>query len=475
GRTLSEEGKNKIVIDGKSAPLSTLQKVSQGLIDLATQHENQSLLQSERHREILDAFGIFEKEKAIYQDGYRNCFELTEKKKKFLQKVEETRKEEDFLQFQLQEIREARLEEGEEESLLQEREVAKHAVRLGQSLERIESSLLADGEGSIDRLSSFIKELQGIALIDPKLKTFLQNGETALSLLQETANGLRRYGEGLRFDPERLQVIEERLDLLKKLKKKHGNFVQEVLKKERELKEDLDRLENFDQMLKGLENQLVAAEEGLKKTALVLRKKRREAAARLGDLVEKELSTLGMAKVQFVASVEPLTTGPLQVGEDFFEQEGAESVEFLMAPNPGEGIRPMARIASGGELARILLALKTILGGAREVGSYLFDEVDTGIGGAASEAVGRSLKRLSQKTQVITITHLPQIACLADHHFVIRKEVQKGRTMTSVLALDRKGREEEIARMLGGFQITDKVRAHAKELLQGEREKRASA
>ncbi|MDO8461477.1 MAG: AAA family ATPase, partial [Deltaproteobacteria bacterium] len=165
GRTLSEEGKNKIVIDGKSAPLSTLQKVSQGLIDLATQHENQSLLQPEKHREILDAFGGFEK--AEYQNFYQNCFELTEKKKKFLHKVEETRKEEDFLQFQLQEIREAKLEEGEEERLLQEREVAKHAVRLGQALERIESSLLADGEGSIDRLSSFIKELQGIALIDP--------------------------------------------------------------------------------------------------------------------------------------------------------------------------------------------------------------------------------------------------------------------------------------------------------------------
>ncbi|MBI1910134.1 MAG: DNA repair protein RecN [Deltaproteobacteria bacterium] len=466
-RLLNEEGRHKILINAHPATLASLQTQSQPLIDLATQHENQSLLQPARHREILDLFGGLETEKKNYQERFRRCQEWGDQKKKFLQKVEETRKEEDFLQFQLQEICAARLEEGEEEKLLQEREVAKHAVRLGESVTRIESILYSGEDNLTDRLSGLSREMAHLVKIDPKLGAFSKNFETALAFLQETGSGLKGYGEALQFDPDHLQFVEERLDLLKRLKKKYGSLVKEILKKEKELKEDLNRLEDFDQILKDIEGRLTESEGELKTAALSLRKKRKEAAAQLASLVEKELLSLGMGKIQFVAAVEPLTEGVVRIGEDFFDPEGGEGVEFLMAPNAGEGIRPMARIASGGELARILLALKTILGETREVATYVFDEVDVGVGGAAAEAVGRSLQRLSKKAQVIVITHLPQIACLADHHFAIRKEVKKGRTLTAVTPLLNKAREEEIARMLAGFQITDNVRAHARELLKG--------
>ncbi|MDO8643765.1 MAG: DNA repair protein RecN [bacterium] len=462
-RLLSVEGKNKIFVNGDAVSLMALQELGQELMDLATQHENQLLLQSEKHREILDLFGGLRKEKEAYEACFRRTQELALQKKKFIQKIEETRKEEDYLQYQLQEIRQANLKEGEEEELLRERELTKHAVLLGEILARAETALDSGDENITGRLSMVLKELEKGGRIDSRLGETAKGLETALSLIQDAVRDLKGYD--LSSDPGRLQEVEDRLGLIRGLKKKYGDIVSQIIQKEKELQEDLNRLDNFDKVLQELDLQLKQSEQTLKKNAAVLRKKRKEAAAWLSTRTEKELATLGMGKIQFVASVEPLTEGALQIEESFYDLHGGESVEFLMAPNLGEGIRPMVRIASGGELARILLALKTILGESRRVENYVFDEVDVGIGGAAAEAVGLSLKKLSQKAQVITITHLPQIASLADHHLAIRKEVQKGRTVTAVTPLKPQEREDEIARMLGGFKISDSIRAHARELL----------
>ena len=272
--------------------------------------------------------------------------------------------------------------------------------------------------------------------------------EESLCRLQEVARELRRYGEKIASDPERLQATEDRLALIGRLKKKYGGSVDLVLRKEKEIREGLDILDTFEEEIGKKDQELDRLASQLETLAQNLTGKRKKASQTLSREVEGELKDLGMPSARFTMEIKTLEKG-----------------EFLIAPNPGEGLHPLAKIASGGEVSRVFLAIKKVLGVSRSVETCVFDEVDAGIGGRVAEVVGRNLAELAQKRQVVCITHLPQIACYADHHFVIQKRTEQGRTQTLVRRLQEAQREEEIARMLAGIRITDQAMAHAREML----------
>ena len=455
-RVISRSGRGKVFINGNLATLGVLSEVGEGLLSIYGQHEHQSLQRVETHIDILDEFGGLLGLREEFQKQYQEFISLSEEVERIRTEKERRAKERDLMTFQTKEIEASGIQIGEEESLKEERTILTHAKKLMDFSHATEETLYSEEGSVIERIQKILNQGREMAAIDPSLSQPLKALESTLIQVEEIALVLRDYSRRVEINPMRLDEIENRLEEIDRLKRKYGSTIEEVLSFKRKIDEALKSFTFDEERLSQLERRL----EPLRQTVIGLGKKlseeRKKVAMELKKSIERELNSLGMKKTIFKIHMDPL---PLSL-------KGVDRVEFLISPNVGEEVKPLAKIASGGELSRIMLAMKRILAkvGGRQV--LIFDEVDSGIGGAMAEVVGKKLRELSWHHQVICVTHLPQIACFADQHHSIRKEVKSGRTITQVDRLDKESIVDEIARMLGGVKVTEKTRAHAKEMIE---------
>ncbi len=468
-RELSRSGRHRCRINGRLVSLGLLGEVGRLLVEIHGQHENQALLRPDVHLDLLDAFagpevGQLRRE---VQAAYRRVQQASAALRELEDGARERARRLDLLAFQIAEIEEANLQPGEDEALLAERQRLLHAQRLREELAAC-YSLLYEGTqeaaAAVDVLGECASRLGAAARLDQELAPLASQVEALAAQLQELARALRRYQEGLVADPQRLEQVEARLELITRLKKKYGSTIPEVLSFAEDCRRQHRALEGSEERADALRAELARLSAELAERSARLSRARRQAAQRLSARVEGELAELGMQSARLSVSFGPVTDGVDAEGGRVGPR-GADQIEFLLAANPGEGFRPLARSASGGELARVMLALRTVLQGDEQgVPTQIFDEVDAGIGGRTAHAVGERLARLAAQRQVICITHLAQVASFADGHFAVEKYVTDGRTTVVVRPVQGHDRLAELARMLGG-RVTDTTLEHARELL----------
>jgi DNA repair protein RecN (Recombination protein N) len=460
-RVIHRGGKSRTYVNGGLTTAGRLAELGAVLVDLSGQHEHQGLVDPRRHLAILDAFtgeaGLGEAMRTAWDQLAEVAADLSS-----LSGDEERRGERaDYLRFQLEELDAAQPVAGEDEALTAERTRLAATEKLRAAAGAAEELIYGGEAAAIERLDAASAELERVAGIDPRLAGPAQQLGEARALVDDAASALRAYGDHLDGDPERLAEIEDRLALLGRLKRKHGGSLDLVLERMATLGRELDDLDHRDERLAELGRAHAAAEKRARQAAQALAKSRRKAAERLASEVAATLADLGMGAARLRVAVDERPLGP----------DGADKVEFLLAANRGELEKPLAKIASGGELSRIMLALKLALRRADEVATYVFDEVDAGIGGATAEVVGHKVRALSVHRQVLCVTHLPQIAAFADRHFQVAKGEIDGRTETTVKPLDAAARRDELARMVGGVTVTSEARAYADAMLQAARGK----
>ncbi|MGV8074545.1 MAG: DNA repair protein RecN [Syntrophobacteraceae bacterium] len=464
-RSISRNGRNRIFINDQQISLQQLQQLAKGLISISGQHEHQMLLESDIHLELLDAFGDLETDCREVSFLYSEWSGTLEKLNKLRRSQKDLAERLDLMRFQLQELESAKLKAGEDEALEEEMNLLRHAATLRDAAES-GLQILYTGRGSIlEQIAVVEKNVDTLSHIDPSQKPLLAHLEQVRIHTQELSHSLQQYAHRVSFDPGRLAAVEERSAFLQRLGKKYGGNADAMISRMNELRQLSAGEEDAVFQERELEKSLSALRTSYLEKARGLSLRRRDAAKRLSAQVEKTLAALDMPKARFAVNFGG--TKENSDGEDPpFTASGIDTVEFLLSANPGEDLKPLARVASGGELSRILLALKSLLSRKGEVETLIFDEVDTGIGGRTAELVGLQLKRLAERNQVICITHLPQIACYGDCHYMVAKETVEQETFTNIRVVSSEERVEELSRMLGGISISDKARAHARELLQ---------
>ena len=460
-RVMARSGKNKIYINGSSASLSPLGKIGGLLIDVYGQSEHQSLTKKEEHIEFLDSFGALYKLRGEMRDGFNKYRELKSEKEELLANIKRASEDRELLEYQSAEIESAGLSVGIDEELEVEEGILKNAEKIITVTGSAESEIYSAEGAMIERLGSIIRELTEIAKFDKSVENTIKSLESASSELEDASSFLRDYGSKVEADPVRLEEVNEKLSLIQKFKMKYGETVEEILKKKEIIDKALEGVHNFEERLSEIDADLKKAREEAEKIALKLNKERVKHAKEFKKKIEEELDTLGMKGSVFNIDV---SLNKNDDDELTLSQKGADSVEFMIAPNKGEELKPMAKIASGGELSRIMLAMKAVSAEGR-IPTLIFDEVDTGVGGALSHVVGKKLKKIAKNHQVICITHLPQVAAYGDSHYHVSKGEKNGRTVTKVEKLGYNERVESLARMLGGEKITDTSKKHAEDLL----------
>jgi DNA repair protein RecN (Recombination protein N) len=411
------------------------------------------------HIDILDEFGDLLNLRKEFQELFQKFTSLSQELERIRGEKERREKERELMVFQSKEIEKAGIRIGEEETLKEEKRVLAHAKKLMDFAHAAEEVLYSTEGSAIERIQSILHQGKEMATIDSSLSPIFKNMDGALIQLEEVALALRDYSKRIEVNPGRLEEIENRLEEIDRLKRKYGSTEADILRFKEKVHEALNAFISDEERLSRLEGEIGPLREEMTQKAQKLSRERKRMASELKKSVEKEMATLGMRK----------TTFQVRIDDQALSHKGKDRIEFLISPNIGEEVKPLAKIASGGELSRIMLAIKRILAviGGRQV--LIFDEVDAGIGGAIAEVVGRKLRELSKHHQVICVTHLPQIACFADRHHSVKKEVRSGRTMTVVDPLEKDARVEEIARMLGGVKVTEKTRAHAQEMMENAR------
>ncbi len=460
-RILQRSGKGKVWINDRTCSVGDLAALSFFLLDVVSQHESQTLLTEEMPRKFLDDFGVSRDILEDYQKNYQHYLNSQNELQALERRLRESQEKEDLYRFQLREIGEAALKKGEEEEILQEKNILAHAVKLSEAVAGVER-LLYSANGSVtELLGRSLSALSKISGIDPALDQQTEILKVKGFELEDVIAFFQNYLKKVEVDPHRLTSLETRLDQISKLKKKYGGSIETILEKESDLEKAVQLLDHSDEERNTLQENFIEAKKILTVKAEKLTLARKKAAKDLAACMEKELQTLAMVKSRFEVRVLPFTE------EERFKSTGADQIEFLISPNVGEDPKPLALVASGGELSRVLLALKSVLRRPQAIGAFIFDEVDTGIGGAVAEVVGQKLKKLALSSQVICITHLPQIAAYAQSHFQICKKEKKQRTITEVKLLEGEERETEIARMLAGIKITAEARLHARQLIEG--------
>ncbi len=458
-RVISRSGRGRVFINGNLSTLGVLSEVGEGLLSIYGQHEHQSLQRVETHIDILDEFGGLLGLREEFQKQHQEFVSLSGEVERIRTERERKGKERELMTFQTKEIESSRIQKGEEGSLKEERTILAHAKKLMDFAHGSEEILYSEEGSIIGRIQRILHQGREMTAIDPSLSQSLKALDSTLIQLEEIALALRDYSRRVEINPMRLDEIENRLEEIDRLKRKYGSSVEEIFSFKHKIDEALRSFSSDEERLSQWEGRLGPLRQTLDNLGERLSRERKRVALELKKSIERELNSLGMKKTLFEIHMEPL---PLS-------QKGVDRVEFLISPNVGEEVKPLAKIASGGELSRMMLAMKKILAkvGGRQV--LIFDEVDSGIGGAMAEGVGRKLRELSRHHQVICVTHLPQIACFGDQHHSVRKEVRAGRTMTCVDRLEKEAILEEIARMLGGVKVTEKTRAHAKEMIENAR------
>ncbi len=468
-RIVSRSGRNKVFVNGGLTTVGTLAEITGGLVDISGQHEHYSLFDVTQHVGMLDGFADVGDLTAEMARAYAEVAELRRKLASIHQGVQERLNRIDFLRFQLEEIDQAQLQAGEDEELRAELQALKHAEKIIEAT-RQASYLCYEGDSAAGpQLAEAVAQLERAAQWDPQLSELAARLEQARIGVEDAARELAGYNRDIDNDPARLDDIVERLELIKRLQRKHGGAdVDMVIAKAADMRAELHELEHAEERGGELEEALERARRDALAIAHKLSQKRRQAAKRLQEQIEAELGELNMKHTRFVVSFEPADLpkkGALDAAELSLSASGFDRVEFLIAPNAGEEPRPLAKIASGGELSRIMLAFKTVLVDRDAVETYVFDEVDTGIGGQTADVVGAKISRTAEAHQVLCITHLPQIASRSDHHYLVEKLLVDGRTRSRIRPLDAEERVEELARMLGGTRVTAKTRDAARDLL----------
>lgn len=459
-RHLARDGRSRAYVNGRLTTAGALRALAEHLVDIHGQQAGQPLLDPKRHRECLDAYAGLGDAVRAYRERYLRWQALAREGDE-LEAAERDRTErQEILTFQEREIAAARLEAGEEEALAAERTVLANHEKLFAAVDGAYGSLEESEEPLLDRLGAAAGRLREAAAIDPRLAEVLETLQSGLVTLREAARGLGDYRGRLDFDPGRLDAIESRLHEIGRLKRKYGGTVTEILDRLARVRADLALLDGSGQRRAELARALADLARDLTDRAASLATRRAEAGRGLGAAILTELGELGMKRAAFQVRVTPTAEPP-------FGPTGADQVEFLFSPNPGEPAKPLHRIASGGELSRVMLAVRTVLAAADATPTVIFDEIDSGIGGGMGEVVGRKIAATSRQRQVLCVTHLPQIACFADRHLVVSKRVVKERTETGVRPVADEARVEELTRMLRGPSSSSIAVQHARELLEG--------
>jgi DNA repair protein RecN (Recombination protein N) len=467
-RTISKTGKNRIFIGERLATIQMLSQIGGRLIDISGQYSQQLLLQTENHIDILDAFGGLASFREEFQGLYSIYQERAAELRSLLTRQEERARKKELLEFQNEEILKAHLSPQEEEELKREKRVLANAQNLYEKTYGVYAGMYEDENASLTGLKQNLKELESAAEIDSELEPLKESFESVLIILEDTAFSLRDYADRVHMDTGRLESLETRLDEIQRLKRKYEGSVEEILFYQEKIQKDLEAISGSSKRAEQLRDELTEYAEKLWALAGKLSKKRAQAGEKLKKMVEAELATIGMKKACFVCEIRKADRPALEKPESAaggLNLCGMDRVEFYISTNQGEKPKPLSKIASGGEISRIVLAIKKILAGNYRVPTLLFDEVDAGIGGAVAEAVGVKLKEIAGSHQVLCITHLPQIACFGKYHYSVGKVERDGRTVTCVELLDDDARLDEISRMLGGKSITEKTKTHAREML----------
>lgn len=470
-REVTPEGRSRAWVNGRPATVGMLREMGDLLVEVAGQHEGQRLLRPQAHLGLLDAFGgeALEDLRAAVGGLVRRRSDLRAEQQALLEGERDRLRQIETLRYQVDEIEAARPLPGEEEELSAQRLRLFNAERLaGAAAEAYAGLYEADGHAAVDRIGQALCALREAAGLDPALGALASRIEAISNELADVAHELARYSQGIEADPQELARVEERLDLLRRLRRKYGETTGAVLGYRDEAVSTLARLDASDARIAEIAAEMEEMEHDLARRCAHLTRLRREAASHLEAGVEQALRSLEMSSTRLMVAMssEP-DPGGLLVGDRRIAvgPDGTDRVEFLLAANPGEPPRPLARIASGGELSRIMLALRHVLAEAGAVPVFVCDEVDAGIGSRAASSVGGLLAAVGRKRQVLCVTHLPQVACLADRHHWVSKEASGGRTRVRVRALGPQERVDEVARMLGGRRPTQIAREHALELL----------
>lgn len=467
-RVVNASGRTRAYINGRLATLGQLREVTKGLADISSQHEFHSLSDPRRHLLYLDAFAGHDALVVEIAEAHAHLVAAAADLETMVSEERGRIDREDLLRFQLAEIDAVSEVLADEEALGDERERLRHAESLATTAGGAEAHLYADDDAICGALSRIEASIEEASSIDGGLEPVAVQIREARVQLEDAAAELGRYARDLSVDPGRLAHLEEQLDSLQRVKRKYGGNQASVHEHRERSAAELETIERYDERMDACQRRYDEALERAAKVAVSLRSKRTSAAAKLGAAISEQLASLGMGQAEVVVELAALEGGPreLQVDGARLSPSGIDRAELLIAPNRGEDAKPLRKIASGGELSRAMLAIKRVLSGLGPASLYVFDEVDAGVSGAVAEVIGRKIRDVAEHSQVLCITHLPQISAYADAHYRVHKEVVAERTKSDIRLLSPPERLEEIARMLGGVEVTQQARAAAKQLLQ---------
>lgn len=459
-RDITDSGKSICRVNGKLVTLSVLKEIGQALVDIHGQHETQYLMQPDKHLFLLDSFGdkVFKKELITYEDAFKEYKEINKQLSELSRNEQEIAQRIDLLEYQYEEISGANLLEDEDIKLEEEKRKLGNFEKIHGHLQDAYHSLYGEGKG-LELISRAMDDFAQVAVLDESLKADEEQFGSSFFVLEELTYKIRDMFDSLEYNPERLNSIELRLDEISKLKRKYGSSVKEILNYGEKIKEELELIQNKDNHIEDLKKKQYKIVSKLENSGKKLTKKRLETAKSLKKAIQQQLKELYMEKTEFEVMME-------RTEDNQFLKTGMDSVEFFISPNQGEPLKPLSKVASGGELSRIILALKTIFSENQGITAIIFDEVDTGVSGRVAQAIAEKIYRVSVGSQVLCISHLPQVAAMADTHLHISKATLQGRTVTKVLSLKTDEKVNEIGRMISGVEITDLTKQHAQELLE---------
>lgn len=458
-RVIYCDGKSVARVNGRTVKMAVLKQIASTLIDIHGQHQTQALFNKETHLEFLDLFG--EIELVDFKRKYKTIYDKYSEVKRVLNTLTENKddmqiqREIDLLKFQINEIESANLSKDEYEDLLKQREVYRNSEKIYSNLNLSYQHLYDGSVNAVDLIGNAVKELGAIAEYDKSLNDYNNDIERIMYELQDISREIRNYKENINFEPYELEQIEVRVDEINNLRRKYGETIEDIFEYYNKIKTRLDEILNRDERVEELKEEVLKLEKKLSVKANDLTQARIKVASNLEEVLLIELKSLNMKDVVFKVDFK----------KKLFTQNGQDDLEFMISFNLGEDIKPIYKVASGGEMSRFMLAFKTILADIDQIDTLVFDEIDTGISGIAAQIVGEKLSNIGKKKQIICITHLPQIAANADTHYCIEKSTSNERTFTTIRKLDHSQKRDEIARLIAGSNITEKTIEHASEII----------
>ena len=468
-REILKSGRTRSFVNDTPVQVATLEQIGELLVDLHGQHDHQSLLKTSKHIQFLDHFGGLTELAASVETDYHQLLSKQKELSEWQGKAAQSNEKKDIFEFQISEIDAVNPAEGEEEALIKEENLLQNSERLFQITSNVYRDLYEKDDSMYEVLSRTVEQLNELKQIDDRLARLPEECESAKIMVDEVAKVLQHYNSSIEFNPDRLQEIRERLSLFSGLKKKYGGTIEDVIQQRDELKQKLEHYANFDSTIKSLRGDIETRKQSLSKTCDQLSAARTAKASLLENLIVKNLADLGMQRAVFEVKIEqiPDESGFVKLNGKSLKTsaKGIDDVEFQIAVNPGSGVKSLAKVASGGEISRIMLALKSAQAESDRLPVMIFDEIDSGVSGRIAQAVGRAMRHLSKTHQIICITHLPQIASMGDNQYSVEKIVHGNQTRTLIKKLVAEERAVAIAKLLGGENITETHIKSAEQLI----------